>query len=143
MAEEKPKKVYTLEEVSQHSKEKDCWLILHGKVYDVSKYLDEHPGGDEVMLAATGQDATDDFENVGHSTSARKLLEEFYIGEFDSSSLGTSESKSKAGLGTATQGQTSETSFVTKILQFLVPLAILGLAVAVRYLTKKDRTVSS
>ncbi|CAL5354958.1 unnamed protein product [Camellia sinensis] len=55
-------------------------------VYDVSTYLDEHPGGDDVMVAATGKDATDEFEDAGHSKSARELMETFCIGELDPAS---------------------------------------------------------
>ncbi|CAI9096440.1 OLC1v1032591C3 [Oldenlandia corymbosa var. corymbosa] len=50
------------------------------QVYDVSAYLDEHPGGDDVLLTATGKDATDEFEDAGHSKSARELMEKFCIG---------------------------------------------------------------
>ncbi|EFH38668.1 predicted protein, partial [Arabidopsis lyrata subsp. lyrata] len=55
-------KVFTLAEVSQHSSSQDCWIVIDGKVYDVTKFLDDHPGGDEVILTSTGKDATDDFE---------------------------------------------------------------------------------
>ncbi|KAG2376903.1 Cytochrome b5 isoform [Vigna angularis] len=54
-------------------------------VYDVTQYLDDHPGGDDVILAATGKDATEDFEDAGHSKSARELMEQYCIGELDPS----------------------------------------------------------
>lgn len=34
-------KVYTLEEVSKHKTGRDCWVVIHNKVYDVTKFLDE------------------------------------------------------------------------------------------------------
>ena len=40
---------FTKEEVSKHNTKDDCWLIIHGKVYDVSDYVDEHPGGDVIL----------------------------------------------------------------------------------------------
>jgi hypothetical protein len=47
-------KEYTLEEVSSHKGKSSCWFVVHGKVYDVTKFLEEHPGGDEVLLEAAG-----------------------------------------------------------------------------------------
>ncbi|KAG8383026.1 hypothetical protein BUALT_Bualt05G0141400 [Buddleja alternifolia] len=76
-------KLYSMEEASQHNTTDDCWVVIDGKVYDVSSYLDEHPGGDDVFLRTTGKDATDEFEDAGHSKSARELMEKFCIGELD------------------------------------------------------------
>ena len=38
------KKTFALDECKSHMSEKSCWLIIHGKVYDVTDFLDEHPG---------------------------------------------------------------------------------------------------
>ncbi len=46
---------FTLEEISKHKSKSSCWLSIHGKVYDVTKFLEEHPGGDEVLLEAAGE----------------------------------------------------------------------------------------
>ena len=51
-------------------------------MYDVTKYLDDHPGGAEVMLDVAGQDADEFFEDIGHSNDARKELTKHYIGEY-------------------------------------------------------------
>ncbi|BFG16848.1 hypothetical protein CerSpe_031220 [Prunus speciosa] len=48
-------------------------IFWQEEVYAVSSYLDNHPGGDKVVLAATGRDATEDFEDAGHSNTAREL----------------------------------------------------------------------
>jgi hypothetical protein len=45
---------YTLEECSKHATEKDCWLIIHGNVYDVTNFLDEHPGGYDIVVSNSG-----------------------------------------------------------------------------------------
>ncbi|VDK20337.1 unnamed protein product [Taenia asiatica] len=62
---------FSLEEVKKHNSENDCWIIIHDKVYDVSKFLDQHPGGDFVILENGGGYATEAFEDVGHSEAAR------------------------------------------------------------------------
>lgn len=49
-------------------------------VYDVSSYLDDHPGGKEVLLQVSGGDATEDFDFVGHSEDAKETLFGFEIG---------------------------------------------------------------
>ncbi|TEA30850.1 hypothetical protein DBR06_SOUSAS15510016 [Sousa chinensis] len=83
MAEESDKavKYYTLEEIQKHNHSKSTWLILHYKVYDLTKFLEEHPGGEEVLREQAGGDATENFEDVGHSTDARELSKTFIIGE--------------------------------------------------------------
>ncbi|XP_063847409.1 cytochrome b5-like isoform X2 [Scylla paramamosain] len=74
-------KVFTLEEVAKHKTPDSCWFVIHDKVYDVSKFLDEHPGGEEVLLEQAGQNVTENFEDVGHSTDAREMMAEYCIGE--------------------------------------------------------------
>ncbi|CAJ0608729.1 unnamed protein product [Cylicocyclus nassatus] len=70
----------TRKEVSQHNNNKSVWFVVGNKVYDVTKFLDEHPGGCEVLEQAGG-DATEAFEDVGHSTDARLMREDYYIGD--------------------------------------------------------------
>ncbi|KAI4369755.1 hypothetical protein MLD38_018166 [Melastoma candidum] len=127
-------KVFTLSQVSEHSSPKDCWLIISGKVYDVTKFLEDHPGGDDVLLSATGKDATDDFEDIGHSTSARAMMDEYCIGEIDSSTIPARRAYTPPKQPHYNQDKTSE--FIVRLLQFLVPLAILGSAVGIRIYIK-------
>ncbi|CDS39482.1 cytochrome B5 [Echinococcus multilocularis] len=75
--------VFSLEEVNKHNSENDCWIVIHDKVYDVSRFLDQHPGGDFVILESGGGYATEAFEDVGHSEAARRLLKEYCIGVID------------------------------------------------------------
>ncbi|NXU54489.1 CYB5 protein, partial [Turnix velox] len=72
---------YRLEEVQKHNNSQSTWIILHHRIYDVTKFLDEHPGGEEVLREQAGGDATENFEDVGHSTDARTLSDSFIIGE--------------------------------------------------------------
>ncbi|KLT41061.1 cytochrome b5 [Cutaneotrichosporon oleaginosum] len=71
---------YSLEDIKAHKTRKSLWLTLHKKVYDVTQFIDEHPGGDEVLLEEAGRDATEAFEDVGHSDEARDLLKGLQIG---------------------------------------------------------------
>ncbi|EDO40543.1 predicted protein [Nematostella vectensis] len=81
MADNEDKKLYTFDEVKNHNKAGGCWLVIHNKVFDVTKFLDEHPGGEEVLLEQAGGDASESFEDVGHSSDARELMNEYCIGE--------------------------------------------------------------
>jgi len=60
-------------EVARHNDEGSAWIIMNDRVYDVTKFLMEHPGGDEVLLQQAGGDATDAFNEVGHSTDAKQM----------------------------------------------------------------------
>ncbi|KAK4111291.1 cytochrome b5 [Canariomyces notabilis] len=73
-------KELTYQDVAEHNTKKDLYVVIHDKVYDVSKFVDEHPGGEEVLLDVAGQDATEAFEDVGHSDEARETLEQLLIG---------------------------------------------------------------
>ena len=45
-----------------YSTRTDCWIAIKGKVYDVTPYLQEHPGGVPAIVMNAGKDATEDFE---------------------------------------------------------------------------------
>lgn len=60
MSSKNEQKVYRLSEVKEHNDEEDCWMVIHGKVYDVTSFMDDHPGGPEIMLENAGKDATDE-----------------------------------------------------------------------------------
>lgn len=72
--------VYTLDEVSEHDTYNDCWIILYDKVFDVTQFLLEHPGGEEVIMEHGGRDATIAFRGVGHSVPALQALDEYLVG---------------------------------------------------------------
>mmetsp|Transcript_25736 Transcript_25736/g.22079 ORF Transcript_25736/g.22079 Transcript_25736/m.22079 type:complete len:142 (-) Transcript_25736:70-495(-) len=82
-SEEKPKesvRVYTKAEVEAHNKSDDCWIVVHGSVYDVTEFAESHPGGPEVITTISGGNVTDDFEEIGHSDEARKQARAHRIG---------------------------------------------------------------
>ena len=134
-------RVISLEECQQHTREEDCWLVIHGKVLDVTGFLDEHPGGFDILISSTGwsaffdqlaaflcvleqpaspllahaspracwlcqgesaqthhlvllsvstrswwnagKDASEDFDEIGHSKAAQEMLDKWVIGDFE------------------------------------------------------------
>ncbi|XP_037443461.1 cytochrome b5-like [Triticum dicoccoides] len=76
-------KLYSMKEAALHNTPDDCWIVVDGKIYDVTAYLDDHPGGADVLLAVTGMDGTDEFEDAGHSKDAKELMKDYFIGELD------------------------------------------------------------
>nr|XP_050850448.1 cytochrome b5 isoform X1 [Vespula vulgaris] len=74
-------KYYTRAEVAKYNTATNSWIIIHDKVYDVTKFLKQHPGGEEVILEHAGRDGTEPFEDIGHSSDAREMMEPYKIGE--------------------------------------------------------------
>lgn len=73
--------IVTLEDVKKHNTRDSVWFVIHNKVYDVTKFMDEHPGGEEVLLEQAGKDATEIFEDVSHSADAKDLMKNYLVGE--------------------------------------------------------------
>lgn len=64
----------TYKEVAEHTTKKDLWMVIKDVVFDISDFVDEHPGGEEVLIESAGADATEAFDDVGHSDEAREIL---------------------------------------------------------------------
>ncbi|KAI0068670.1 cytochrome b5 [Artomyces pyxidatus] len=112
-------KTVNLTELREHTSKDDIWVLINGKVYDVSKFIDEHPGGDEVILSEAGKDGTEAFEDVGHSDEARALLPGMLVGEFEPSDV------TKAYQSTATAAAMENAVQQTSNVMYFVPLAAL------------------
>nr|CAD7570909.1 unnamed protein product [Timema californicum] len=74
-------KLYKRDEVAKENNGETTLMIIHNSVYNVTAYLKEHPGGEEVLLEQGGKDATEAFEDVGHSLDARDLMDNYKVGE--------------------------------------------------------------
>ena len=117
----------TLAEVEQHVTHDDLWLVIDGKVYDVSEYMDDHPGGGEILLNAAGKDGTDDFEDVGHSADARARLKKLEIGVF----AGGESVRSSKGKGK------KDSAAGSSVGALLLPILVVLLAVIAALLGRK------
>ncbi|KAH7018328.1 oxidoreductase NAD-binding domain-containing protein [Microdochium trichocladiopsis] len=72
---------YSAKDVAAHRSAGDGWMVINGEVYDVTKYINDHPGGAEVLLESMGTDATEAFDNAGHSEDAFEIMAEYRIGK--------------------------------------------------------------
>lgn len=79
-------KTFSLEEVAKHNKPEDCWLVIENKVYDVTKFLNEHPGGKKVVLNLAGKDATEKFNQLHKPEVLTQWGPQLYIGDVASAS---------------------------------------------------------
>ncbi|MEN2497638.1 MAG: Cytochrome b5 type B (outer mitochondrial membrane) [Marteilia pararefringens] len=57
------------------------FVIIHGKIYDLSEFED-HPGGMDILRDNSTGDATEAFEISGHSGGAREMMSRYYIGDY-------------------------------------------------------------
>ncbi|KAJ3239141.1 hypothetical protein HDU81_006485 [Chytriomyces hyalinus] len=65
---------FTTDEVSKHNSESDCWIIVDGKVYDLTAFLDDHPGGKKILVKVAGKDASKQFHQYHN---AAQILRKF------------------------------------------------------------------
>ena len=54
-------------------------LVINNKLYDLTNYLEEHPGGEDILINLEDKDATNDFYDIGHSAEAIELLKKYNI----------------------------------------------------------------
>eukprot|EP00008_Paramoeba_atlantica_P013296 CAMPEP_0201481564 /NCGR_PEP_ID=MMETSP0151_2-20130828/5836_1 /ASSEMBLY_ACC=CAM_ASM_000257 /TAXON_ID=200890 /ORGANISM="Paramoeba atlantica, Strain 621/1 / CCAP 1560/9" /LENGTH=482 /DNA_ID=CAMNT_0047863835 /DNA_START=72 /DNA_END=1517 /DNA_ORIENTATION=- len=77
------KRTISLEEVEKHNNEKSCWMVLFGQVYDLTRFLKEHPGGKRILLKNSGADGTGAFSSIHSRDVLMQLSPEEHIGELD------------------------------------------------------------
>lgn len=70
----------TMEELKQHSKKGDCWTSINGKVFNITPYVEFHPGGESEILKCAGKDGTFLFNKYHHWVNADKMLEKCCVG---------------------------------------------------------------
>jgi len=71
---------YSLSDVSEHYHPNDCWIVVYDRVYDATEFINEHPGGEYIIMEHAGRDCTLAFRSSRHSTDAYDMLEKYCIG---------------------------------------------------------------
>lgn len=76
----------TSAELLKHSSSSNCWMMISGKVYDLTSYMRLHPGGAGTIIPFCGKDGTTAFDTKGgggqHSQQAHDMLINYYVGNF-------------------------------------------------------------
>ena len=75
----------TSADVAKHNTISDCWIIVTGKVYDISGYASSHPGGTRNIANSCGKESTQAYNTKGgrgggHSANAHQELDQFFLG---------------------------------------------------------------
>ncbi|XP_078225827.1 cytochrome b5 reductase 4 isoform X26 [Callithrix jacchus] len=70
----------TEEELKKHNKKDDCWVCIRGFVYNVSPYMEYHPGGEDELMRAAGSDGTELFDQVHRWVNYESMLKECLVG---------------------------------------------------------------
>ena len=73
---------YTADEVAKHNSRDSAWVVYDGKVYDLTDFVNLHPGGRSEILDAAGKDATSAFDRENSHREAELLtMKTYYIGD--------------------------------------------------------------
>ena len=109
-------KTMTLSEVATHNSQSDCFQVINNKVYDLTNYMSQHPGGAEEIIAYCGKEATAAYDSIrrgrGHSSNADSLLADLYVADLGSSNTVSPDSGNTSSNGAAVTNVVSTTSSV-------------------------------
>ncbi|OAL44223.1 hypothetical protein IQ07DRAFT_663555 [Pyrenochaeta sp. DS3sAY3a] len=75
-------------EVAKHNSRRSCWIVISGQVYDVTAFLDDHPGGPNVILRYGGKDATEEYALIHPpGTIEKELPSDKHLGAIDPNTI--------------------------------------------------------
>lgn len=75
-------KIVTRVDLEESKNRDDKWLVIHGLVYNVANFLQQHPGGVEILEENLGKDCSVEFDDIGHSKWATDIMETLLIGTY-------------------------------------------------------------
>lgn len=111
------------------------------QVLDVTKFLEEHPGGEEVLMEYGGKDASKGFEAIGHSKEAYNLLPKFQVGRLQghgNGDSGDSDERLPKGNGRKMEAHVLKDDPSPKhsiLVEFVVPVLVAGIYFGYRCIT--------
>jgi L-lactate dehydrogenase (cytochrome) len=73
-------RIYSRDEVSRHNRQSSAWIVIDSKVFDVSSFLRDHPGGRNTLMQYAGQDATGAFHSMHAPEVLKQVAEKYVIG---------------------------------------------------------------
>ncbi|KAI0429887.1 FMN-dependent dehydrogenase-domain-containing protein [Xylaria sp. FL1042] len=115
--------VLSAQEIATHRSTSSCWIVVDGKVYDVTSYLDEHPGGAAVLLKQGGTDATAEFRKIHSPDILKYLPKDACLGAIDAATRAalsiSSASAESTGSNLETKGDGN--GFIPHISSIVVP----------------------
>ncbi|KAF3356720.1 Glutaryl-CoA dehydrogenase [Verticillium dahliae VDG1] len=86
------KPIITLDILNKHNSSSDCWIAVHNKVWDITGFIGEHPGGPSVLLRCAGSNATKSFDQVHAPDIIEELPKEKFKGFLEEPSSDVSAS---------------------------------------------------
>ncbi|XP_077268339.1 cytochrome b5 reductase 4 isoform X2 [Temnothorax americanus] len=86
--------VVTLSELANHNKQTDAWIAIRGVVFNVTRYMDFHPGGVDELMRGVGKDATKLFDNVHAWVNYQSILQKCVVGRLSRGTSSTSSTSS-------------------------------------------------
>lgn len=80
-------RTFTWKEVAEHNTPSSAWVSIHGYVYDVTEWIDLHPGGADVLLISAGRDVTQVYDSYHKASTAKAYLGKYLIGRLADTEL--------------------------------------------------------
>jgi len=114
--------------VSLHNKVDDAWIIIGKKVYNITNFMESHPGGEDLLMQFAGKDATSAFKEIDHTDIALKYRKDLQVGTLQwGGSLKSHSQTHKKSNGGSTIGSMCSTLDMIRPFTILVAFVALNL----------------
>jgi cytochrome b involved in lipid metabolism len=111
-------KVYSQTNLSEDVKRANQWIVIKDHVVDVSQFLDEHPGGSDILEDVLGTDATQVYIDVGHTDRAFEQLKEMSVGKLQKTAVSATVEEQQPSEQTTTN-QASSGGWISSVTNYL------------------------